>query len=305
MQNRFGVVPNYRFEGVLGSGSFGTVFKAFDLSQNEFVAIKRSVKLGGLVSREFLILKEVDHCEQCIKLLDIFYTVNEEGLCIQNLIFEFFPENLSKFMKFRYRSLCPFNYREIAIVMKQILQGLEYIHSKKIAHRDLKPENIVIDPSSLRMKICDFGSAKKITNEKNTPYIVSRYYRAPELIFCNTEYTTSIDIWSAGCIFIELFTGTPPFVGKSEGDQFIKQVTVLGPPSHSVLNKISKNCKVSEGLKNKALCIKKSGNFSEFFKNRPHYTEAEDLARKMLDFDSEKRPTATKCLSHEFFTGIN
>lgn len=76
------------------------------------------------------------------------------------------------------------------------MKGLEYIHSKKISHRDLKPENILYTKEKETVKICDFGSSKIINEEgKNTPYIVSRYYRAPELILCITNYTTAIDIW--------------------------------------------------------------------------------------------------------------
>ena len=85
--------------------------------------------------------------------------------------------------------------------MYQLLNGLKEIHSLSIAHRDLKPENVLLSKDGI-IKICDFGSSKVI-NElgKNTPYIVSRYYRAPELILCVTDYDVSIDIWAAGCIF--------------------------------------------------------------------------------------------------------
>lgn len=106
--------------------------------------------------------------------------------------------------------------------MYQLLNGLAGIHSKKVAHRDLKPENILVS-SCGKIKICDFGSSK-IVNEKglNTPYIVSRYYRAPELILCITKYSVEIDIWAAGCILAELFLLKPLFKGSTEGDQLFK-----------------------------------------------------------------------------------
>jgi serine/threonine protein kinase len=66
------------------------------------------------------------------------------------------------------------------------------------------------------IKICDFGSSKQIDPQgKNTPYIVSRYYRAPELILCVTRYTTAIDVWATGCILAEMFTLQPIFKGKT------------------------------------------------------------------------------------------
>ena len=68
---------------------------------------------------------------------------------------------------------------------------MKYVHSKGIAHRDLKPENILLDEDGV-VKICDFGSAKKIDSNLNTPYIVSRYYRAPELILACSDYTDKI-----------------------------------------------------------------------------------------------------------------
>ena len=91
--------------------------------------------------------------------------------------------------------------------MYQLLNGLKGIHHKNIAHRDLKPENVLLSQDGV-IKICDFGSSKVIDPQgKNTPYIVSRYYRAPELIFGITNYTTMIDVWSVGCVIAELMLG--------------------------------------------------------------------------------------------------
>ena len=78
--------------------------------------------------------------------------------------------------------------------MKQILEGIETIHSKNIVHRDLKPENILLQDE--KVKICDFGSSKFIYEQtKSTPYIVSRYYRAPELLLARNNYDSKIDIF--------------------------------------------------------------------------------------------------------------
>lgn len=106
--------------------------------------------------------------------------------------------------------------------MYQILRGLNYIASLSIAHRDIKPQNILVDLKKNRVVICDFGSAKKIVvGEPNLAYICSRCYRAPELIFGATDYTSQIDMWSTGCVLVEMINGEPPFIGDSQIDQLI------------------------------------------------------------------------------------
>lgn len=102
------------------------------------------------------------------------------------------------------------------------------MHQKGVSHRDLKPENILLKKTkdsklgvpAWQVKVCDLGAAKVLdTSEKrmNTPYVVSRYYRAPELILGSHYYDCSIDIWAAGCILFEMLTKTPLFPGDSEG----------------------------------------------------------------------------------------
>jgi len=101
--------------------------------------------------------------------------------------------------------------------MYQIFKGMESVHAAGICHRDLKPENILKTVDGV-IKICDFGSAKKIIpGVENNPYAVSRYYRAPELILLNRFYNNKVDIWAIGCIFAEFLTLRPIFPGKTEG----------------------------------------------------------------------------------------
>lgn len=293
-------ISRLRFEQQLGTGSFGTVFKAIDLNTMKVVAVKRTQKSGCLVPREFQILQSVSGSKYCVQLLDIFYTVTEQDKCLQHLVFEYLPENLSRFIRARFKAGRPLGYSEISEIFSQILKGIEFIHSKNVVHRDLKPENILIDPNTLQIKICDFGSAKRI-DELNTPYIVSRYYRAPELIFCNTHYSNKIDIWSAGCIFVELFTGFPLFTGKSEGDQFIKQAQILGPPTVEELKSLLGDTNLSSSATLAALSIKKKGRFAELFKNCPVPEVACELALSMLQYTPDKRCPISELLCHQFF----
>ena len=106
------------------------------------------------------------------------------------------------------------------------------MHELGISHRDLKPENILLKDETVR--ICDLGSSKvldKSPDSMNTPYVVSRYYRAPELILACHKYDFSIDIWSVGCILFELLLRTPMFPGDTEGIQIVEMQQILGPPS--------------------------------------------------------------------------
>ena len=113
------------------------------------------------------------------------------------------------------RKLIPME--QIKNFMLQILKGMTFVHAKGVCHRDLKPENILMNQEG-QVKICDFGSAKVLSPEGlNTPYIVSRYYRAPELILACSDYTNAIDVWAIGCILAEFLTRRPIFPGKTEG----------------------------------------------------------------------------------------
>ena len=116
--------------------------------------------------------------------------------------------------------------------MYQLCRALAHIHCLGICHRDIKPQNLLVHPVTQQLKLCDFGSAKAlIPGEPNVSYICSRYYRAPELIFGSTDYTTAIDIWSQGCVGAELLLGQPLFPGDSGVDQLVEIIKVLGTPT--------------------------------------------------------------------------
>ena len=299
IENSKGLVPRYTLEKLIGSGSFGSVYKAIDTSSSQTVAIKRTTKRGTIISREYKILKEIKEHPNIVQLLDIFYTYSEKSI-IQNLVFEYLPMNLSKFIRERY-SENGLSYKDISEIFKQILRALDFLHTNKIMHRDIKPENILFDPYSFSVKICDFGSAKKIGGEDSTPYIVSRYYRAPELIYGNHIYSSEIDIWAAGCIFMELFVGKPIFMGKNDGDQFIQQAYVLGPPTLCEFTKLIENSNISTKLVTKATQIKAKTSLKNMLEGKEHALAAENLAKMMLCYDPSKRPTAKQCLAHSFF----
>ena len=100
--------------------------------------------------------------------------------------------------------------------MYQLLRGMLYIHSSNIIHRDLKPSNLLLN-KSCDLKICDFGLARgyEENNSTLTEYVVTRFYRAPEIMLSSHGYTNAVDIWSLGCTFAELMTYKVLFPGKN------------------------------------------------------------------------------------------
>ena len=297
-------IPDYEPISLRGAGAFGYVIEAYDKIHDVRVAIKRTHKVGTKLSREYQILSEIKDCENVIKLLDTFYTVNDDGKVIQNLVFEYVTRNLESYME-EFRSKKTFiPIEKIKYIMKQLLHGLEYIHKKNIVHRDLKPENVLFTEDE-RVKICDFGSSKMITeNSHSTPYIVSRYYRAPELILGKNDYDSKIDIFASGCIFAELFTLNPLFPGKTEGLQLFEHMCILGNPPKNYFDNFNLPESYASYFKNMSKI--EPAKLTNVLNKNKFYDDkiiilASDLILKMLNWDYNKRYSATECLKHEFF----
>ena len=191
--------------------------------------------------------------------------------------------------------------------MKQILTGMSFVHKEGISHRDLKPENILMNDKGV-VKICDFGSAKLLSEKLNTPYIVSRYYRAPELILACSDYSEKIDIWAIGCIFAEFMTLRPLFPGKTEGSQLIEQIAILGLPSKETMQKMSKQITSNTVELVHKLDDMPPRNFATILPHnlysRKDIEEAADLISKMLCWIPSERVSCDEALKHPFFKGV-
>ncbi|KAI4145994.1 MAG: hypothetical protein LQ340_006079, partial [Diploschistes diacapsis] len=114
--------------------------------------------------------------------------------------------------------------------------GLTLLRKCNILHADLKPDNVLVNDSRALLKICDLGSASDASENEITPYLVSRFYRAPEIIL-GMEYTFAIDMWSVGCTLFELYTGKILFTGRNNNQMLRSIMECRGKFSHKVLKK--------------------------------------------------------------------
>lgn len=119
-----------------------------------------------------------------------------------NLVLEYVPETVYSISRQHQKSKIALPLLYVKLYLYQLSRALSHIHALGICHRDIKPQNLLVNPENQQLKLCDFGSAKALVKgEPNVSYICSRYYRAPELIFGSTDYSTAIDIWSQGECF--------------------------------------------------------------------------------------------------------
>jgi mitogen-activated protein kinase 1/3 len=181
-----------------------------------------------------------------------------------------------------------------------LLRGLNYLHSANILHRDLKPGNLLVN-ANCDLKICDFGLARTSRGNEQfmTEYVVTRWYRAPELLLCCDNYGTSIDVWSVGCIFAEILGRKPIFPGTECLNQLKLIISVLGSQNDTDLEFID-NPKARKYIK--TLPYTRGTYLSHLY---PHADPlAIDLLQRMLVFDPSKRITVTEALLHPYISGL-
>ncbi|WKX91762.1 hypothetical protein Q1695_010080 [Nippostrongylus brasiliensis] len=289
------VEVSYCDQKVVGNGSFGVVFLAKLQENNEPVAIKKVLQDKRFKNRELQIMRKLSH-PNIVKLKYFFYSGGEKkDELYLNLILEYVPETVYRVARHysKQRQSIPLIY--VKLYMYQLFRALAYIHGIGICHRDIKPQNLLIDPESGILKLCDFGSAKYLVKgEPNVSYICSRYYRAPELIFGATNYTNSIDVWSAGTVMAELLLGQPIFPGDSGVDQLVEIIKVLGTPTKEQIQSMNPNYKEFKFPQIKAHPWAKV-----FRASTPQ--EAIDLISTIIEYTPSARPTPQQACLHAFF----
>lgn len=292
---------NYDAQRMVGHGSFGAVFLAKVIETGETVAIKKVLQDKRFKNRELQIMRQLvkQPHPYIVALKHHFLSKGSKSDDVYlNLVLEFVPETIYSVAKKYNRNKDLMPLVMVKLYMYQLSRALAHLHGMNICHRDIKPQNLLVDPHNNVLKLCDFGSAKCLApGELNVAYICSRYYRAPELIFGSSDYTTAIDIWSQGCVLAELLLGTPIFPGTSGVDQLVEIIKVLGTPTKEELKHMNPNY---QEFKFPQIRAHPWGNV--FKLNTP--PEAIDLVTKLLAYIPDRRIKAIEACSHSFFDDL-
>ncbi|XP_051502043.1 MAPK/MAK/MRK overlapping kinase-like isoform X2 [Myxocyprinus asiaticus] len=207
-----------------------------------------------------------------------------------SLICELMEMNIYELIKGRQN---PLPESKVKHYMYQLCRSLDHMHSNGIFHRDVKPENILIKDDVL--KLADFGSCRSIYSKPpHTEYISTRWYRAPECLLTDGHYSQKMDMWSAGCVFFEIFSLTPLFPGRNELDQVNKIHDVLGAPDGALLQKFKQSRAMRFDFPPRKGC-----GISQLI---PHCSAVSlSLLHQMLTYDPDERISARTALQHSCF----
>lgn len=289
-------MDNYEVMKSLGKGTWGIVHMAKQKRTGRIVAIKKIKSdrpddgINFTAIREIKLLREFKH-ENIIELVDCFIT-HDLGMC---LVYECAYTDLDKIIHNRSLTL---SLADVKQHLFTLLGAIRACHDRWILHRDLKPDNMLFLKDGT-MKLADFGLARMYGTPKTrlSPQAITLWYKPPELLLGATEYSSSADMWSVGCIFAELLLRRPFLQGKqTDISQLDTIFTVFGTPTES------------NWPDHKTLSLPSRGlewddcppmEFDEIFTAAPK--DGLSLLRSLLVLDPNNRFSASQCLSHPYF----
>ncbi|KRY51466.1 Cyclin-dependent kinase 11B, partial [Trichinella britovi] len=290
-------VEEYHCLNRIEEGTYGVVYRAMEKRTGEIVALKRlkmeKEREGFPITslREVNMLMKVGKHPNVVNVLEVVVGSSMDKIY---LVMEYVEHDMKSLMETMKQ---PFLVGEVKTLTRQLLNGLYHLHDNWILHRDLKTSNLLLNHMGI-LKIGDFGLSREYGSplRSYTPVVVTLWYRAPELLLGIKEYSTSIDVWSVGCIFGEFLTLKPLFAGKSEIEQMNKIFKMLGTPNETIWPGYS------------SLPGVKRMTFAEypFSSLRKHFgatlsDKGFDLMNKLLTYDPKARISAFDAMAHEWF----
>ena len=310
--------PKYKFCKKIGEGAYGTV-SAYYNKKGEKVAIKVIKDLDNSCDT-IRILREIKILKFCTKyshpnvlsLIDIYLDIYKKNFNIISIITEKGETDLHQLIyKYKNNNNIQLSEEHYKFILFQMLSGIKHLHSANIIHRDLKPSNIIINKDST-IKIIDFGLSRSCVS-KMTEYVVTRWYRAPEIVLSKAEYQHKIDIWSIGCIMAELITKEPLFRADNylHLSKMIINMLNISDEELSIYeygDRLIKR-KKEESKKNKKRTFyehcrykeKKNNIIDDSSTNKAVSDKLLELIKSMLTFNYELRPNSECILNDGYF----
>ncbi|KAM0683013.1 TFIIH complex serine/threonine-protein kinase subunit kin28 [Mitosporidium daphniae] len=278
----------------LGEGTYAVVYLVRDRVTNQLYAMKKIKKISGSSGLDFSALREIKWLSHLrhpniVKLEETFIAKAHIHMVLSHASWD-----LEMLIKSKEIVFMP---SDIKAWMLMILRGLDYCHQNWVLHRDIKPSNMLIQANGT-LQLADFGLARDYAVPRTplSPNVVTRWYKAPELLLGSTHYTQSIDTWAVGCIFAELMLRKPYLPGDSDLEQLKLICKALGTPTRESWPGIDS-----------------LPDWVELpFYGRPNLNlqfsaasaDAIDLLSKLLELVPANRITAREALMHPYFINI-
>jgi len=303
---KFVLYDYYTPTRILGRGAYACVCEAINKKTGRTVAIKKNKGVfqdmndAKRILREIKLMMHFDH-DDVVGLIGVI-PPEEHELDTYNdvyLVMMRMETTLAKVITSKQK----LTERHFQFFVYQMLRGLKYIHSAGVIHRDLKPENILINGADCNLKITDFGLARGVYKEDNlnlTEYVVTRWYRAPEVMCSAKQYDEGVDVWSVGCIFAELLIKKPIFPGGNHIEQLKIIFAILGTPEPDSLDWI-KTPEAKHWVEH--MQPSKGRDLSKIFHEAS--PRALDLLTKMLVLDPNKRISVVEALEHPYLEELH
>ncbi|OXV09278.1 hypothetical protein Egran_02957, partial [Elaphomyces granulatus] len=283
-------------ESVIGAGTYGKVFKAIHIYTKNKVALKK-IRMEGekdgfpvTAVREIRLLQHLRN-HNVVSLLEVMVEKNE---CF--MVFEYLSHDLTGLINHPTFTLTAAHKKDLA---RQMFEGLNYLHHRGVLHRDIKAANILISNRG-QLKFADFGLARFFSKSRQLDYtnrVITIWYRPPELLLGETRYGPAVDVWSAACVYVEMFTKKAVFPGEGgEISQLDRLYNCLGTPTRADWFDIVE----MPWFELMRPTERRKRVFEEIY--RDILTPAAlDLVAQMFRYDPAKRPTAEEVLAHPYF----